>query len=384
MTKTTITAVELREIRVSLPRAFSGGTYQVTARATLLCRITATAMTGNGKKFIGLVAVGNETNYGDELKSLVLGPFRDYLLGKDPLDTEKHWDSMLRADKTLADRKSVMCAVATVDTALWDVKGKILGAPAWQLFGGYDAKVPVIGIGGYYENCRDADGIRAEIQRFRDQQLCGIKLKVGAAATMDEDVERVRVAREAGGADFVIVVDSNMCWSVEEATRFASLVEGFKPEWFEEPTLQRLGADGLLKIRGKTKIPLAAGQSEPSVFEARALLDQAVDVLNVTFNRGGGVTGWLKVAHEASLKGVRMSQVAEPAISMHLFAAIKNRTYVEIYPDADRDPIWAELYLNKPKLENGFITVPEKPGFGLEFNESFIEQNAVEPWRSSL
>lgn len=371
----TITSVELRQISAPLPTAFSGGTYQVASRTALLCRIK----TDDGT--VGEACVGNESTYPDVLKEIVRGPFRKLLVGADPLRGEQLWRGMVAFDKAYIDRPSLMLAIATVDAALWDLRGKLLGVPVWKLLGGYDPRVPMIGIGGYYETSRAADGIRREIAFYRERGLAGIKFKVGALA-IEEDVERVRIAREAGGADFAIVVDSNMAWSTEDAIRFARLIAPFEPAWLEEPVHPRNVIRGLADVRLKTGVPTGAGQSEPSVFDAVRLLNQrAVDVLNVTYNRGGGITGWIKLAAMAAFSDVRMAQVGEPHISLHLMAAIPNRTFVECYPDPNRDPIWAELYLDRPEPKDGFIVAPEVPGFGLSFNPEVVERYAIEDWQ---
>lgn len=370
-----ITSVELRQISAPLPSTFSGGTYQLDARTALLCRIKADDGT------VGEACVGNESSYPAFLKATIRGPFRKLLLGADPMRGEHLWRAMVAFDKAYIDRASLMLAIATVDAALWDLRGKLLGQPVWKLLGGYDPRVPIIGIGGYYETSRDADGIAREIDFYRGSGLAGIKFKVGALS-IEEDAERVRVARETAGADFAIVVDSNMAWSVDDAIRFARLIAPYNPVWLEEPVHPRNVVRGLSDVRLKTGINTGAGQSEASIFDASRLIEQrAVDVLNVTYNRGGGITGWIKLAAMAAFADIRMAQVGEPHISLHMMAAISNRTFVECYPDPNRDPIWANLYRNRPEPKGGVVTAPDTPGFGLEFDQAMIERYAIEDWQ---
>ncbi|EIM26400.1 mandelate racemase/muconate lactonizing enzyme family protein [Microvirga lotononidis] len=369
-----ITNVELRQIKADLPSTFSGGTYTLAARTALLCRITTDQGLGS------VVCVGNESGYSSYLKSLVRGAFKDLLVGADPLRGEWLWQRMLDHDKAYIDRASLMMAVATVDAALWDLKGQITGLPVWRLLGGVSAKVPVIGIGGYYETSRDEDGIRREIRSYREQGLAGIKFKVGALS-IEEDAERVRIARDEAGPRFAIVADSNMAWTPDEAVRFARLIEPHDIAWLEEPTRPRNFVRALREVRWKTGMRIGAGQSEVSVFDAYHLIQsEAVDVINVTYNRGGGITGWVKLAGAASFSDIRMGQVGEPHISMHMMAGISNPTYVECYPDPHRDPLWAELYIDRPEPKNGFITVPDRPGLGLILNPEAVERLAIEPW----
>ncbi len=370
-----ITGVQLRQLRASLEGGgFSGSSYNVAERTALLCRIT----TDSGPA--GCVCVGNEFDYNDYLKGLVRGPFQAMLVGQDPLLAERHWRNMLTYDKAYVDRPSLMGAIAAVDAALWDLRGKIAGQPVWQLIGGMNPRMPMIGIGGYYETSTDEAGIRDEIARYRAQGIGGIKFKVGAMS-LEEDAERVRIARDAAGDDFAIVVDSNMAWTPDAAEDFARRIAPYHPAWLEEPVHASNVARGLRQVRMRSGMRIGAGQSEESVFDAYTLLaSESVDVLNVTYNRGGGITGWTKLASAAAFVDVRMGQVGEPHISMHMMAGIANPTYVECYPDARRDPLWANLYVDRPEPKDGFITAPSAPGFGLTFNDDSVEQYACEAW----
>lgn len=369
-----ITSLELREIRAELPIKFSGGTYSLNHRASLLCRI------GTDSGIVGEVCVGNESSYGDTMKQLIRGPIRKMLLGQDPMCITRLWMRMFELDKAYVDRVAVVNGIATVDTALWDLKGKITGQPIWKLMGGNNPVTPMIGIGGYYETSRHEAGIRDEIAMYKDIGLAGIKFKVGAIA-LEEDAERVRIARDAAGPDFAIVVDSNQAWTPYDSVRFAAMIAPIGPAWLEEPVYPRNVVRGLHEVRMKSGLKIGAGQSEPSVFDCyRLLSSEAVDVINMTYNRGGGITAWLKMANAASLVDIAMGQVGEPHIGMHLMAGVSNGTYAECYPDKSRDPFWHDLYLDRPPLVDGCITAPEKPGVGLTFNPDSVERYAIEPW----
>lgn len=371
---TKITKVEIRELKADLKSAFTGGTYQVKHRAALLCRIS----TDDGA--VGEACVGNESSYSDGLKSLVRGPIKKLLLGQDPLLIERHWQAMLAFDKAYIDRAALMMAIATIDATLWDLKGKLSGLPLWQLLGGYRNKVPLIAIGGYYETSTDEKGIRQEIQECRRAGLAGLKFKIGALS-IDQDVERLRIARDEGGPDFIIVADANLAWSLDEAVSFARRTEQFGAIWYEEPIRPRDYLRGMQQLRVRTGVRVGAGQSDISVFNSAELIEaKAVDVINATFNRGGGVTGWMKLAAAAGFADIQMGQVGEPHIGMHLHAAIPNGSFAECYMDPARDPLWHELYQDFPKSVDGELTLPTAPGIGLTFNKAAIEKYAVEAW----
>ena len=370
-----VTNIETRQIESGFPLTFSGGTYQLTKRSSVLCRIS----TDDG--VTAEVCVGNENSYSARFFELIHGPFREILVGRDPLMIEEHWGKMIAHATKAPEPDAVIKAISTVDVALWDLKGKTCGLPVYKLIGGRTDRVPIIGIGGYYETCLDEKGIRDEITFYKDIGLAGIKFKVGRL-DIQEDAERVRVARDAAGDDFAIVVDSNLAWVPAEAVRFAMLIRDCNPCWLEEPVHWRNVSRGLREVRQKSGVPVCAGQSELSVFGCYELLaGESVDVLNVTANRGGGITAWLKIAGAAALADVTMGHVAEPHIAMHLMAGISNPTFVECYPDVRRDAFWDELYENRPAIEDGYIMLPDRPGLGLTVNRHAVERFATGPWR---
>ena len=370
-----VTNIETRQIAAEFPSAFSGGTYRLSRRSSVLCRIS----TDGG--VTGEVCVGNEHDYSPRFFELVHGPFRDVLVGRDPLMIEAHWERMIAQATKAPEPDAVIKALSTVDIALWDLKGKACGLPVYKLIGGRTDRVPIIGIGGYYETSGDERGIRDEIAFYKETGLAGIKFKVGRL-DIREDAERVRIARDAAGEDFAIVVDSNLAWVPAEAVRFAMLIRDCDPRWLEEPVHWRNVARGLREVRQKSGVPIGAGQSELSVFGCYALLaEESVDVLNVTANRGGGITGWLKIAGAAALADVAMGHVAEPHIAMHLMAGVSNPTFVECYPDVRRDPFWDQLYDDRPAIEDGHLALPDGPGLGLALNQEAVERYALGPWR---
>src|SRR5678809_719845 len=125
-----------------------------------------------------------------------------------------------------------MEAVACVDCALWDLVGKARGQSVCALLGGTTGRrLPIISIGGYYREGKTLADIGREMERYRLAGMAGCKFKVGGLAP-EADAERVRAARAAAGAGFVLAVDANRGWAVDDAVRFARLVEPLDIAWF--------------------------------------------------------------------------------------------------------------------------------------------------------
>ena len=370
----TVCNLAIREISTQLCEDFSGGTYSVGNRSALLCLVKLE----NGHSTV--VCLGNEFSYSEYLKSMITGVFKKIVVGRNIMDNEAIWHEMFKGYGPYLPQEDFVKAISIVDSALWVARAEHLNIPLWRLLGGARQLVPVIGIGGYYERTKDPLGIEKEYQDFRKAGLTGIKFKVGALS-IKEDAERVMTLREIAGDDFRIVVDSNMAWTPDDAVRFAELIKTAKPEWIEEPVHRKNKWNGLRDVRLKSGIKIGAGQSDPSVFDSFRLLTLgAVDVLNMTYNRGGGITAWRKLASAADLADVYVAQVGEPHISMHLIGSALNGTYAEIYPEPARDPFWHHLYPGKPKIEDGEFALPLSAGLGFTIDLDRAEAFAVEDW----
>jgi D-arabinonate dehydratase len=268
-----------------------------------------------------------------------------------------------------------MEAIACVDCAIWDLIGKARGRSVCALLGGPPGRrLPIISIGGYYREGKTLADIGREMESYREAGMAGCKFKVGGLAPEDDAI-RVEAARRAAGPDFVLAVDANRGWSVEDAVRFARLVEPLDIRWFEEPCHWHDDARMMAEVRRATRIPVTAGQSEITSHAVRRLLDaHAVDLVNFDASEGGGVTEWRRAAALCAAAGVKMAHHEEPQIAAHLLASVPHGTYVECFADPERDPAWQSLWANRPPVKGGTIAIPDDPGFGLVLDEAMLRR----------
>lgn len=381
--KTEITAIEAIPLECNLERAYNGSTYAITSRYTLVAEVRL----ANG--VVGRTFGGDEEKYQKDITAVINGPFRELLVGQDALNVERSWDAMFRCTSLdlvnrgihtldLANHAVLMQAISAVDIAMWDAIGKTLKQPLYKLLGGFREKVPVIGIGGYYFPGKGEKQLADELRSYKENGLAGVKLKVGGLTTA-EDADRVRIAREAAGPEFVIACDANQAWTVEQALEFCRRVRAYNIRWIEEPIKWYDQLQGLAEVRQMGGIPVVAGQGEISRFGCRDLVAaRAVDILNVDATIAGGVTEWRRVAAMAGMWNISMGHHEEPQIAIHLLASIPHSLYVEIFPDAERDPLWFELPAEHPRIANGFMQVPQTPGVGIPLRAETIARYRAE------
>jgi L-alanine-DL-glutamate epimerase-like enolase superfamily enzyme len=130
-------------------------------------------------------------------------------------------------------------------------------------------------------------------------------------------------------------------------------------------------------VRAATGMPVAAGQSEVTMAGVRDLMaDGAIDVCNFDSSWSGGPTVWRKVAGLAAAYAVEMAHHEEPQVAAHLLASVPHGTYVECF-DEERDPIFWNLFANRPSITGGSYAVPTLPGFGIELDTDFIQRYSV-------
>jgi D-arabinonate dehydratase len=270
-----------------------------------------------------------------------------------------------------------MEAIACVDTAIWDLIGKALNVNVARLLGGYRNSLPIIAIAGYYEADKSLSDLRREMEWLKSVGMAGCKVKVGGLSP-EEDAKRVEAAREGGGSDFIIAVDANRGWNVKDAIQFTKLAENYDIRWFEEPCHWHDDVVGMAEVRKATSIPINAGQSESTSHGVRRLLTaEAVDLINFDASEGGGITEWRRAAATCSVFGVQMAHHEEPQIAMQLLAAVPHGTYVECFPDPERDPIWENMIINRPSIQKGVIEILQGDGFGLELDWKLIEKYRI-------
>lgn len=369
-----IQSIKAIPLNVPLSRDFGGSQYHVTRRCTIITVI----QTDDG--LVSQVYNGDNRDQASEVIRLIDEELAPRIIGESIFQVERVWATMFATSHKLRSRRSlVLEAIACVDTAIWDLFGRALGASVSTLLGRYRTELPIISIGGYYEADKTLADISREMERYRELGMAGCKFKVGGLSP-EEDARRTVAAREGGGpADqFILAVDANRGWTAVDAIRFAQLVEPLDIRWFEEPCHWYDDVAAMAQVRQHTRIPITAGQSEITSHGVRRLLTGgAVDIVNFDASEGGGVTEWRRAAGMCATFGAELAHHEEPQIAAQLLSAVPNGTYVECFADVERDPIWDRLIENRASIRDGILQVPSGPGFGLSLDAQVIER-----WRT--
>ena len=241
--------------------------------------------------------------------------------------------------------------IAGIDIALWDALGKALGQPVWRLLGGHHDRVPAYAMVGWLNY--SLDELRAICHQAMAQGFRGVKLKVGAA-TLKEDLTRIRAVREAIGDDAALMVDANQVFGVNEALARGRAYEELGCLWFEEP-IRADDTAGLAQLAQALTIPIATGENNYGKRQFRELFERrAVDIVQPDLRRAGGVTECLEIGLMADAFNIPYASHGG-GVHLHVLAALPNTIYMESGLLPPGSPV---------QLVDGCYPLPVEPGFG--------------------
>ena len=303
------------------------------------------------------------------------------LVGRNPLDSQALWRAMQRK---LSGRSGGMLieAIAGVDIALWDIAGKVAGLPVHRLLGAMGrARVDA-----YASSINWFDDAQAEAET-RDCLALGfrqIKVKIGRSAR--DAIRRCELIRRVAGVAVKLMTDANWAFDVYEAVAVGDAMAALDYWWFEEPIAPENVA-GYVALRAKTKVRLAAGESDYTVWHARELIErQAVGVIQPDVARAGGISETRRIAdlahayHVAYAPHVGWSGAICVAASLQLAAAAPNFLTYECmaYDNPLRQALTTVPVGDSRHLVDGQAEVPQGPGLGVA-----IDWDVVARYRAS-
>jgi L-alanine-DL-glutamate epimerase-like enolase superfamily enzyme len=349
-----ITDIKYERLKVKFKKPFVIALGVIEYGETILVKVTTDE---------GIVGYGEASPFtavtGETLESvpIVLELFKSALVGVDPVEIEKIHKIM---DRVIVGNTA---AKASIDIAMYDIMGKKFGMPVYKLLGGYSNSFETdmtVGIGEPHVMAQDAldyvkDGFRI------------IKVKAGISA--DADVEAIARIREAVGKDVHLRVDANQGWDVNTAIRVMAEYEKYGVEAVEQPLLY-WDLDGMAYVRSHTTIPLMADESLKSPQDAMKLAKkQAVDVFNIKLMKSCGLYPALRINAIGESAGIpcMLGCMIETKLGItaaaSLVAAQRNVTEADLDSFRHYDD---SVMRGGFTLENGIITMLDKPGLGIE------------------
>lgn len=291
------------------------------------------------------------------------------LMGREAEQIEAIWRDLLFSSHATAVGPIMSLALAAIDTALWDLRGKRAGLPLHLLAGGAKTRVPMYSTEGGWLHLEPA-ALVEDALAMREAGFRGSKIKIGKP-TVAGDAARLSAVRAALGPDYEIMTDANQSMTQPEAARRLGLLEDLNIAWFEEP----LPADdiaGHARLNRLSRVPIAVGESmySPGQF-ADYIASDACGIVQADVARVGGITPWLKVAHLAEAHNLMICPHFLMELHVSLVCAVPNAPWLEYIPQLD--DIAAPM-----GREGGFALAPITPGLGIDWDHDALMARRAE------
>ena len=351
-----IVDIRTGEIGIPLARPFKTALRTVERVEDIVVRVTAeNGMVGYGEAPPTAVITG-------DTKGSVLSAINEFIapaiLGADILALDEVLERMDRSIKGNASAK------AAVDMALYDLWGKVLGKPLWQLLGGYRREFETdITISVNPVPQMVADAVAAVKEGYRI-----LKIKVGKEGM--EDIPRIAAIRGAVGKDIRLRVDANQGWTVKDSIRIISAMEdeGLDIELVEQP-VEAHDIDGMAEITRAVYTPILADESVFSPLDALEIIRRrAADLINIKLMKTGGIHQALKICDIASLYGVEcmMGCMLESKLAVSAAAHLTAARGIVTRADLDGPSLCAEdPFTGGPDYDGPVIRMNDLPGIGI-------------------
>ena len=337
----------------------------------------------------GITGVGEGTlEYKEKAFLGALEHIKEYLVGENPCDIEKHWHSIYR-DAYWRGGPVLMSALSAVEMALWDILGKSLNTPVYQLLGGkYHDKVRIY-VNGWFAGAKEPEEFAEKAKIAVQRGVTAMKwdpfgksyLQI-SNADLDKALRNIAAVRDAVGNGVDLLIEGHGRFDVPTGIKIAKEIEQFKPMFFEEPTPPD-NIDALKAVRDKSPVAISAGERLYSRWDYRKLFDiRAADYIQPDISHAGGISELKKIAAEAESRYIPFaphnpSGPVANAATLQLAASCPNFCILEImYSDVE----WRRDVTNESlEYADGYIKIPDRPGLGIDIDEEACLAHPYQP-----
>ena len=337
----------------------------------------------------GIDGVGEATlEYKEKALLGALEHIKEYLVGQNPLDIEKHWHNIYR-DAYWRGGPVLMSALSAVEMALWDILGKSLGVPVYRLLGGKVNDRVRIYVNGWFAGAKTPEEFAQKAKQAVERGVTAMKwdpfgksyLEI-SNKDLNTALECVGAVRDAVGSDVDLLIEGHGRFNVPTATKIAKELEQFKPMFFEEPVPPD-NLDALKQVKDRSPVAISAGERLYSRWDYREFFEKCpADFIQPDISHAGGIMELKKIAAEAECRYIPFaphnpSGPVANAATLQLAATCPNFSILEImYSDVD----WRKDVCNESlEYKDGYITIPDKPGLGIEINEQECLKHPYKP-----
>ena len=355
--RTTIESYQLFSAKAKLEKPISDATHTLTEISFIVLRIKTSG---------GVIGEAYLLSF-QYSPQAIAGALKDAALltiGEEVFNTVKVFSKLDQANEYFGQEGVNRWAQSAINIAMWDAWCKTLGQPIWKVLGAAAKKIPAYGSGGWISYT--IEELIDEVKTYAGRGFKAVKIKVGMP-DWKEDVERLRMVREAVGAGINIMMDANQGMNVSNALALARASQAIGINWFEEP-IDHKDFEGYKTLRQQAGISLAMGEREYSSMPLRELAQRnALDIWQPDILRLGGVEEWRNSAALAGAFHIPVLPHYYKDYDVPLLSTISNGAGTESFD-------WIDPLIDNPvQFNDGFAIPNNQPGWGFSFKDEFLK-----------
>lgn len=348
--------------------------------------------TDEGISGVGEVGLAYGTG-GSAGAGMVKNLAQNFLIGADPFRIEELWDTLYR--KTFWGQGGgpvVFGGMSAIDHALWDIKGKALGVPVYELLGGRCREKLLVYANGWYHDYNAPEEFVEPVQKLAADGYGALKfdpfrkrpdgVNEYSKRALDKEredlaVARVQAVRETLGPDFKICVEVHGNLGTTSAISAGRRLEAFSPFFYEE-AVDANNVEMMAKVAANVEIPIAAGERLYTRYGFRPYIEQQIlDIIQPDLGLAGGISEVKKIATYAETYGIHVQphNCASPvltAVSVQVDACIPNFIIQELFPYRPAEHYEVVTEPLERQVVDGYLDIPDRPGLGVELNDDFL------------
>ncbi|MFC4597683.1 mandelate racemase/muconate lactonizing enzyme family protein [Cohnella hongkongensis] len=342
------------------------------------------------KGIYGIGEIGEATSIPHGVEQIVEERFKPMLLGQDPEQIEYLWRKMYVRTQHWGTSALAVAIISGLETALWDLLGKRLNKPVYELLGGpVRDKIRVYASAGMSKTNED---LAKEVAHYKGLGYSAVKMRIGNP-DYQSDIEAVRMAREALGDQVDLMADAGMCyvdnaWDFNTVLKVTRELESNRLYWLEEPFVAN-NMEDYIRLTAMTDIPIAAGEHFYTKYEFKDwIAKRAVNIVQPDVTRSGGILECKKIAAVAEAFHMRCApHIFTSGVSLmanfHFMMSTPNIQIMEY--DRTPNPLRDELLVEPLRYEDGYVHLPRRqPGLGIDLTDEVRRKFAFIPGDPNL
>ena len=326
----------------------------------------------------GIIGVGSCGTANSGIKRIIEDHFAPLVIGEDPFKVELIWSKLYRSSARFGRRGVAISAISGIDIALWDIMGKALNAPVYDLLGGKTRDEIQVYASRMYA-LKDLDALKDEARGYVKEGFTMLKQRFGFGPAdgvkgMKGNIALVKAVREAVGDEIEVSADAYMGWDLEYAIKMERELRPYGLKWIEEALMPH-DVNGYARLCSVSQTPISHGEHSYTRWDFQEIIEKgAAHILQPDVNRVGGITEARKIWAMAAAKDLPVVPHGNDLHNLHLVFSQVNTPYTEYFPNVSEggySHFW-NLFEGNLIAKDGKIAISDKPGLGYTLDRNML------------